>query len=242
MATENELDKKTDIAFVIRAGTKCTQYCFTTIEDLDLWTKRYPYKNEMLKVFPISNDASYRDRWLKPTEVVEYVRLAHSSKPFISTSTQHSEIDKQNYHEMDTMKPEDRFLEDSITIEEIENLDREWKLQPIAMPGWPLDGIPVKRTKGMIYWYYWNNKNFDIRLIRQILNLSEEHPDDNWFKFTKRDPNGSFKRIMLQLQNALGDRKFCDIMAKHDQLIAIDQFESKLRSRKLNSDNGALPM
>ena len=42
------------------------------------------------------------------------------------------------------------------------------------MPGWPINGVPVKRQVGMIYWYSWGKQEFDIRTMRRVLGLAEE--------------------------------------------------------------------
>lgn len=85
------------------------------------------------------------------------------------------------------------------------------------MPGWPMDGVPVKRQVGMIYWYSWGKHTFDIRVMRRVLGLPEEHTADKWFMAKKPDPCGSFQALMLQLQEALGERTFAAAMAAHDK-------------------------
>lgn len=90
------------------------------------------------------------------------------------------------------------------------------------MPGWPMDGVPVKRQAGMTYWYSWGAHTFDIRVMRQALGLPEEHPADKWFMAEKPDACGSFSAVMSQLQEALGDRSFHDAMAEHDRLMDPD--------------------
>ena len=85
------------------------------------------------------------------------------------------------------------------------------------MPGWPMDGVPVKRQVGMIYWYSWGKHTFDIRVMRRVLGLPEEHTADKWFMAKKPDTCGSFQALMLQLQEALGERSFADAMAAHDK-------------------------
>lgn len=87
------------------------------------------------------------------------------------------------------------------------------------MPGWPMDGIPVKRQVGMIYWYSWGEHTFDIRVMRRVLGLPEESTADKWFMAKKPDPCGSFQEQMLQLQEALGERSFSDAMAEHDKIL-----------------------
>ena len=98
------------------------------------------------------------------------------------------------------------------------------------MPGWKIDGVPVKRQMGMIYWYSWGKHTFDIRVMRRVLGLPKEHTADKWFMAEKPDPCGSFREQMTQLVNALGDRSFSDAMAAHDK--AMDE-ESQAALSKL---------
>lgn len=87
------------------------------------------------------------------------------------------------------------------------------------MSGWPVDGIPIKRLQGMIYWYQWGEHEFDIRVMRRVLGLPEEHSADRWFMTKKPDPCGSFQKLMIQLQEALKGRAFAEVMAEHDRLL-----------------------
>lgn len=91
------------------------------------------------------------------------------------------------------------------------------KNREAAMKGHEIDGIPVRRCVGMIYWYSWGEHAFDIRVMREVLGLPIDHPLDTWFMAKKPDSKGSFKTIMSQLHQALGDRKFLDAMAQHDE-------------------------
>ena len=91
------------------------------------------------------------------------------------------------------------------------------------MPGWPMDGVPVKRQVGMIYWYSWGKHTFDIRVMRRALGLPEDHPADEWFMADKPDACGSFHALMSQLQEALGGRSFHDAMAEHDRLMDAEE-------------------
>lgn len=98
------------------------------------------------------------------------------------------------------------------------------------MPGRPMDVVPVKRQVGMIYWYSWGKHTFDIRVMRRVLGLPEEHTADKWFMAKKPDPCGSFQALMLQLQDALGERSFTDAMAAHDR--AMEAELAAIRERK----------
>ena len=87
------------------------------------------------------------------------------------------------------------------------------------MPGWPINGVPVKRQMGMIYWYSWGKQEFDIRTMRRVLGLPEEQAADKWFMDAKPDACGSFHAVMEQLQTALGERTFHDAMVEHDRIL-----------------------
>jgi hypothetical protein len=73
----------------------------------------------------------------------------------------------------------------------------------------------------MIYWYSWGNWEFDIRIVRDVLGLPREHPDDDWFNLQTCDPEGSFERIVTQLQDALTQqgKRFFDVVKAHDLII-----------------------
>lgn len=89
-------------------------------------------------------------------------------------------------------------------------------------PSWRFDGIPVKRQRGMIYWYSWGKHTFDIRTMRRVLGLPEEHPADKWFMAPEPDANGSFEALMLQLQVALAGQPFAEAIKAHDKAMDED--------------------
>lgn len=42
------------IALVYRVGKPCSmQYPFATVEELEAWAARHPYRNELLKIHPV---------------------------------------------------------------------------------------------------------------------------------------------------------------------------------------------
>jgi hypothetical protein len=91
------------------------------------------------------------------------------------------------------------------------------KNHPENMKGMLFDGIPVKRNRNMIYWYSWGQHTFDIRIMRKILDIPEEHPEDKWFMAEKPDFAGSFDVLMNELKKALGTKTFTEAMIEHDQ-------------------------
>ena len=106
------------------------------------------------------------------------------------------------------------------------------------MPGWPINGVPVKRQVGMIYWYSWGKQEFDIRTMRRVLGLAEEQAADKWFMAAKPDACGSFQAVMAQLQAALGERSFHDAMVEHDRLID-EEAEAFLAANKASQQQAA---
>lgn len=98
-------------------------------------------------------------------------------------------------------------------------LKTERSKQDESMRGWPIDGEWVKRQVGMIYWYSWGEHEFDIRVMRAVLGMSERDSDDQWFMQSLADRCGSFCRIMKRLDDGLQGRKFADAMRAHDAWI-----------------------
>lgn len=47
------------VALVYRQKTGCKQYAFETVRELDAWTRRHPYRNEVLRVMPVSHDGKF---------------------------------------------------------------------------------------------------------------------------------------------------------------------------------------
>ena len=43
------------------------------------------------------------------------------------------------------------------------------------------DGKPLRRQRGMIYWYRWGRHSLDIRVLRKLLGLPEDHEADKYF-------------------------------------------------------------
>lgn len=89
------------------------------------------------------------------------------------------------------------------------------------MKGIPVNGLEVKRLYGMIYWYGWGSWEFDIRVVRKLLGLPQEHPDDYYFRETPCDKQGSFARIIGQIQDALNaqQKRLFDVIKEHDVII-----------------------
>ena len=93
------------------------------------------------------------------------------------------------------------------------------KRKPKTVGGWMLDGKAVRRLPGMIYWYGWGRKEFDIRIMRQLLGQPKDSVHDTWFRSEPIDTEGAFKLLMAELQDALAGRSFAALMNEHDHVI-----------------------
>lgn len=109
------------------------------------------------------------------------------------------------------------------------------------MPGWPFDGVPVKRCKGMIYWYVWGEHTFDIRVIRKLLGAEEEITADKWFMEKKPDPCGSFQKVMVHLERLVAGRNFGEIMQMHDAALDREQEQEEKSRAAMLEKQKALP-
>ncbi len=81
------------------------------------------------------------------------------------------------------------------------------------------DGKPIRRQRGMIYWYRWGRHSLDVRVLRKLFGLPEDHEADKYFMeyssyFNREDD--AFRDIVLQISQALGDRPFKDLVKEHD--------------------------
>lgn len=50
------------VALVYRVGAGCKQYAFGTVEELEKWAARHPYRNEMLWVHPVGPGKTICDK------------------------------------------------------------------------------------------------------------------------------------------------------------------------------------
>lgn len=81
------------------------------------------------------------------------------------------------------------------------------------------DGKPIKRSRGMIYWYRWGRHSFDIRVVRKLLGQPEEHEADKYFMSDNRyfgREGEALSAILTDLRQAMGDKSFKAIMKEHD--------------------------
>jgi hypothetical protein len=63
------------VALVYRANKGCQQYPFGTVDELEAWAARHPYRNEILKVHPVTPDGKLGNVVVLPaSEAAAYVR------------------------------------------------------------------------------------------------------------------------------------------------------------------------
>jgi len=81
------------------------------------------------------------------------------------------------------------------------------------------DGKPLRRQRGMIYWYRWGRHSLDIRVMRKLLNLPEDHDADKYFdprnRYYNRDDE-AFADIVAQVREAIGEKSFRALVKEHD--------------------------
>lgn len=84
------------------------------------------------------------------------------------------------------------------------------------------DGKPIRRSRGMIYWYRWGRHSFDIRVVRKVLGLPVDHDADKYFmecsRYYNRDDE-ALRDILSEVRQAVGDRPFKDVMKEHDAVL-----------------------
>lgn len=56
-----------------RLHTGCKQYAFEELESLKRWTKRHPYKNELLRIMLFKDNRMIADRWMPAPEVSDWL-------------------------------------------------------------------------------------------------------------------------------------------------------------------------
>jgi hypothetical protein len=81
------------------------------------------------------------------------------------------------------------------------------------------DGKPIRRQRGMIYWYRWGRHSLDVRVLRKLLGLPEDHEADKYFmeysSYFNREAD-ALRDIVLQIREALGERPFRALVKEHD--------------------------
>lgn len=96
------------------------------------------------------------------------------------------------------------------------------KLVPEGNGQGDFDGKPIRRQRGMIYWYRWGRHSFDIRVVRKVLGLPEEHAADKWFmeysSYYNR-PTAALSDILGDVRRSMGDRAFKSVIKEHDAVL-----------------------
>ncbi|MGB4810985.1 MAG: hypothetical protein WBP13_00675 [Methylophilaceae bacterium] len=95
------------------------------------------------------------------------------------------------------------------------NNNPEHKEKPINSMQFLIQGKPLKRCNGMIYWYWYGEHQFDIRVIRKLCGVAEEHQTDKWF-MKKIHPCTGFRNVAEALIKHIGDNNMDELIIKHD--------------------------
>ncbi|MGB2832958.1 MAG: hypothetical protein WBC07_08375 [Methylotenera sp.] len=103
------------------------------------------------------------------------------------------------------------------------NNNPEHKEKPINSMQFLIQGKPLKRCNGMIYWYWYAEHQFDIRIIRKLCGVNEEYEIDTWF-MRKIHPCTAFRSIAEQLISHIGDRNMDELIIKHDEYLESDEY------------------
>jgi hypothetical protein len=94
-------------------------------------------------------------------------------------------------------------------------------------PGYgDFDGKPIRRQRGMIYWFRWGQHTFDIRVVRKLLGLPEDHDADKYFMPENRYFSRSGEAvadILNEVRQAMGNKSFKDLIKEHDAALRAEQ-------------------
>lgn len=89
------------------------------------------------------------------------------------------------------------------------------------------DGKPIRRSRGMIYWYRWGRHSFDIRIVRKVLGLPEKHDADKYFmkhsSYYNRDDD-ALRDILSEVSGAMRSRSFNEVMKAHDAALVAEDW------------------
>lgn len=64
------------VCLVYRTSKGCTQYAFGSVDALQAWAARHPYRNERLRVMPMANRQFLPEAVLPAAEAADYLRNA----------------------------------------------------------------------------------------------------------------------------------------------------------------------
>ena len=88
--------------------------------------------------------------------------------------------------------------------------------------GVEVDGVVIRRQRGMIYWYRWGRHTFDIRVMRKLLGLPKESRADQYFMPGNEyagDGDRALADHVAAINAARGDRPFKQLMEEHDSIL-----------------------
>lgn len=73
LSTGDNMKTPTLAALGYRLHKGCKQYAFEEIESLKKWTKRHPYKNELLRIILFKENRLIADKWMPAPEVSDWL-------------------------------------------------------------------------------------------------------------------------------------------------------------------------
>lgn len=89
-----------------------------------------------------------------------------------------------------------------------------------------IEGHPVNRIPGMTYWYEWAGREFDVRILQELVGTTDKFGMGDWCMdespsmrktFLKRI-NELHHEIISELKSELKDRDFSVLLDEHDAL------------------------
>lgn len=87
MSTATTTTRPPLVALVYRVGNGCRQYPFGTADELEAWAGRHPYRNEILKVYPVAPSGKFGAEVVLPaSEAAAYVRRIMSQPTAMHTA------------------------------------------------------------------------------------------------------------------------------------------------------------
>jgi len=81
--------------------------------------------------------------------------------------------------------------------------------------GWKIESKKIYRGAGFIYWYFWGDRPFDIREVRELVGMKKREyaMDKNYYK----KPCLNNEKIMIQLEEMTDGKDFTAIINEIEQ-------------------------
>ena len=90
-----------------------------------------------------------------------------------------------------------------------------------------VEGIAVRRNRGMIYWYRWGRHTFDIRVVRKVLGLPVDSLGDKYFMDGSEyagDGDKALSDNISAITSVLDGATFKSVVKQHDAIIIESKF------------------